>query len=130
MRTLVFGALLVVAVGASGAAAAGSPIRANYEVVIENDGGRWAAASSADIVSGRPIEHELGQYRLALTPVVEASGAYTLEVSIGLLPTVPGAIHVPGSESFQGTLGYPMEFEAVRGNASVRGAIMVDHVGS
>lgn len=130
MRTLIAGVLLVLATVMSGVAIATPPIRANYEIVIENDGGRWAAASSADVVSGSPIEHELGHYRLVLTPVIDASGEYTLEVSIGLLPSAPGAIHVPSTDNFQGILGYPMEFESVRGSASVRGAIMMDHVGS
>lgn len=126
MRPLVSAMLLVVAAGMPGVATAASPIRANYEIVIENDGGRWAAASSADVVSGRPIEHELGRYRLVLTPVIEASGEYTLEVSIDLLPDTPDAVHVPGREHFEGVLGYPMEFESARGDARVRGALMMD----
>lgn len=130
MKSLILGACAAVVAGASAPLGAAPPIRAHYEIVLENGGGRWAAQTSANVVSGQPIEHDLGQYRLALTPVIGPSGEYTLEVSIGLLPGAPDTIHVPGTEDFRGVLGYPLEFESVRGDARVSGAIMMDRVGS
>lgn len=130
MKSLILGACAAVVAGASASLGAAPPIRANYEIVLENGGGRWAAQSSAAVVPGQPIEHELGKYRLALTPVIRPSGEYTLEVAVGPLPDAPDTIHVPSTESFQGMLGYPLEFESVRGDAKVSGAIMMGRVGS
>lgn len=121
---------LLVAAGISDKVNAASPVRANYEIVIQNEMGSWTAHSSADVVSGRPIEHDLGPYRLSLTPTIEVSGQYTLEVSIGMPSRDAETIYVPSSKRFPGTLGYPLEFESVRGTSSVKGALMMDFVGS
>lgn len=128
MKIVALGALLAAAPAAPGVTGAAPPVRTNYQITIENGQGKWAVTSSADVVSGRPIEHDLGRYRVSLLPTLDASGGYVLTVAIGPASPAAGAIEVADSEEFEGRLGYPLEFEATAGGQTVSGAIMMSPV--
>jgi hypothetical protein len=118
----------ITATGPLAASAAPPALRAHYEVTLEKGRSTWTVGSGSNVSSGVPFSHDIGPYRVALLPRLEATGRYTLKVSVGLIPRGADAVYAPDSRSFAGQMAFPLEFTTTLAGTKVTGAIMISPV--
>lgn len=116
---------LLASVALSTSPAALAALRANYEVSLSDDGKVYSIRTAENLDSDRPLVQELGPFTVALLPVFEDSGAYSLQVTVTRKPSSPDAVALPITRSFPGSMGGPLEFTAQFGEAQASGAVVL-----
>lgn len=116
-------ALLLLA--ASGAATAGDPIRAGYEVALKDGKDTWQVTTVVPLEPGQPIQQGLGPYAVSMTVQEGKGGKYTLDVRITGLPGSATEKSEFMRKSFAGDHQQQLEFAAAEGKFALKGVIFV-----
>jgi hypothetical protein len=105
------------------------PVRAHYQLNVQEGADLKRVAMSSDLTSGVPIKYDLGKYSLLLLIDVGESEAYVLTVSLAPL-TSPNEVMLKRSFNgkFVGANQGPLEFETEHNGVKLFGAIAVSRL--
>jgi hypothetical protein len=104
---------------------AGDPIRAGYEVMLDQEREHWEASTVVPVEAGQPIQQGLGPYVVSMNVKEEKADKYTLLVSVKGLPGSTTENSEFLRRSFAGDHKKQLEFSATEAGLSVKGVIFV-----
>ena len=129
MKLFVGAICSLLAVVTSGPAACDESLLAHFEVTVRDANDVKVVRSAPAVAFGKPIEHDLGTYRLSLLIEAAESDGYVLTVS--LVPAGPIGTAIV-KESFKGRLAGPtagpLEFNMERNGVQVSGAMTISRL--
>jgi hypothetical protein len=129
VRRFVEAICLVLTLAVSAPALCAESLLAHYEVTIRDANDIKVVRSAPTVAFGKPIEHDLGTYRLSLLIEGAESDGYVLTVTLVPAGGLGNAIV---KESFKGRLAGPtvgpLEFDAERNGVKVSGAMTISRL--